>query len=241
MVRLNVTVLGILLVCAVIAAALWIFPGCTRNEQSPVSSATPPTIAKSPALTSTITGAGNGSPNGPHYNLNIIGVPKGKSADMTGSDGHVIFVSLSGNTKILLSVGPFQVLDANGTDGSASFQLPRPDSLNTGTTTYSVWARALGKPGGKANMYTCGADEFGEVYCSVDTLHLARNRGKSTFTDVSRYLLYIYADINADGILERVPLFDSRLQDYFWAYDNFGLKLVQLRFYPIPTTVPAAQ
>lgn len=31
---------------------------------------------------------GNGAPNGPHYNINIIGVPKGKTADMNG-DGTV--------------------------------------------------------------------------------------------------------------------------------------------------------
>ena len=33
--------------------------------------------------------AGNGLPvNGPHYNLNIIGVPKGKTAEMDGNHGH---------------------------------------------------------------------------------------------------------------------------------------------------------
>lgn len=49
--------------------------------------------------------------------------------------------------------------------------------------------------------------------------------------------IYVYADINSDGIVERLPLFDDRLQDYFWSYDNQGLKLVQLRFYEIPTNV----
>jgi hypothetical protein len=37
---------------------------------------------------------GNGAPSGAHYDLNIIGVPKGKTASMTGSNTHVIFVSL---------------------------------------------------------------------------------------------------------------------------------------------------
>ena len=49
--------------------------------------------------------AGNGAPSGPHYNLNIVGVPKGKTADMTGTSGHSIFVNLSGNTKIFLQPG----------------------------------------------------------------------------------------------------------------------------------------
>ena len=29
-----------------------------------------------------------------------------------------------------------------------------------------------------------------------------------------------------------VNLFDTCLQNYFWNYDNNGLKLLQLRFYP---------
>ena len=58
-----------------------------------------------------------------------MGVPQGKTADMTGNNGHVIFVPLVGNTKILLcqagvgsaclNVSGYQVLDANGTDGFA--------------------------------------------------------------------------------------------------------------------------
>ncbi len=69
---------------------------------------------------------GNGAPNGPHFNLNIVGVKNAKTADMTGSNGHVIFVPLNGSTRINLSEGDFQVLDANGTDGPAAFQLPNP-------------------------------------------------------------------------------------------------------------------
>ena len=54
-----------------------------------------------------------------HSDLNIIGVPKGKTASMTGSNTHVIFVNLGTKnvgitTKILLSPstdGTFTVLD----------------------------------------------------------------------------------------------------------------------------------
>jgi hypothetical protein len=164
-------------------------------------------------------------------------VPKDKSADMTGNNGHRIFVRLEGKTQILLSPGDFAVLDANGTDGTASFRLPNPDPDNDGVTTYSVWARALGKPGGSATMKTCATDTAGVLYCSIESLVLVRNKGKSTFSDVSRQLLYIYADVNGDGTVDRVPLFDARLQGYFWDYDNNGLKLVQLRFYEVPSNV----
>jgi len=212
----------------------------------------------SPELfTPPVFGFGNGAPTGSHYNLNVIGVPRDKTADMTGSSGHVIFVKLEGGTKILLceagvgtecaNVTDFQVLDANGTDGTAKFALPDPDPDADGTTVYSVYARALGTPGGHATNTTCGmgagldgilgtADD--EEVCSVIQLVLSRTKGKSTFENVSKYLLYVYADVNGDGTVDRVPLFDDRLIDYFWQYDNAGLKLAQFRFYPCATSVP---
>jgi hypothetical protein len=64
-----------------------------------------------------------------------------------------------------------------------------------------------------------------------------RSTGKSSFTNVSKELLFVSADIDGDGKLDRVPLFDDRLQDFFWQYDNHGLKLLQYRFVPVPTTV----
>src|SRR4029453_18046758 len=90
---------------------------------------------------------GNGAPSGPHFTLNMIGVPKNKKVDMTGG-GCRMFVPLVGKTTIQLSEGDFRVLDANATDGSGSFQLPNPDPEGDGTTTYSGFARGLGKPGG---------------------------------------------------------------------------------------------
>jgi len=176
---------------------------------------------------------------GPHYNLNLIGVPKTKTADLTGDNGHRIFLPLAGTAKILLSPGDdFGVLDANGTDGTASFQLPAPDPDNDGVTAYSVFARALGRPGGHVQVTTCGQDPTtGEEFCSIFPLVLVRSKGKSTFTNVSKELLFVFADVNGDGVVDRIPLFDSRLQGYFWDYDNTGLKLAQLRFYLVPTTV----
>lgn len=190
---------------------------------------------------------GNGALSGAHYNLNIIGVSKNKTADMT-NDGHRIFVPLEGKTSIKLVEGStFGVIDANGTDANgAKFQLPNPDSDNDGLTTYRVYARSLGKPGGSANMSTCamsaGLDGIygtsdDEEICSIATLSLSRKAGASKFTDVSKQLLYVYADLNGDGIAERYPLFSDALEDYFWSYDNNGLKIVQLRFYEVPTNV----
>lgn len=181
---------------------------------------------------------GNGSLSGSHYSLNIIGVPRDKTADMTGNSGHRIFVSLNGNTKIDLSEGDFQVLDANGTDGRAGFQLPNPDPDGDGVTSYSVFARALGTPGGSSTTTTCATDpDTGDIVCSQDSLVLVRDRGGSKFNNVSRELLFIYADLDGDGTTERYALFDDALMDYFWDYDNQGLKLAQFRFYEVATDV----
>jgi len=190
---------------------------------------------------------GNGAPSGAHYNLNIIGVPQGKSADMTGNSGHRIFVSLQGKTKIMLHQAKeyedYKVLDANGTDGKAAFQLPSPDPDNDGVTEYSVWLRTPGNRGGSASMVTCGmetdpeTETEGEV-CSVLMYDLTMQTGgkaNNKFTNVSKELLYVHADLG-DGI-QRYPLFDEALEDYFWSYDNNGLKLAQFRFYEVPTDV----
>ena len=185
---------------------------------------------------SAATFTGNGSLSGAHYQVNIIGVPKGKSADMTG--GSRIFVPLTGTCKIMLKQGSFAVLDANGTDGIAQFQLPSPDADNDGVTNYSVFARPLGTPGGTSTTTTCATDPLtGKVVCSNSSYVAVRNTGKTSFTNVSAQLLYVYADLDGDGTAERYPLFDERLQDYFWQYDNNGMKVLQLRFYEIATNV----
>lgn len=179
--------------------------------------------------------------NGAHYNLNIIGVPKDKTADMDGTHGHTIFVKLEGKSKIWLSEGDFQVLDRNGTDGDgAAFQLPVPDSDDDGSFDYQVVARALGKPGGKAKMTTCYVDpETGEDMCYGEVITLERTKGRPHWQKVTKELLTVVICeevVDPDTgeislVCYTINLFDEDLA-YFWSYDNNGLKLAQLRFYP---------
>jgi hypothetical protein len=186
---------------------------------------------------------GNGAPNGSHYSLNIIGVPRAKNTNPDWASGHVIFVNLgtknvSVTTKILLSqsaeAGVFDVLDKNGTDGEASFSLPAPGG-------YTVWARALGRPGGQAKITTCATDILltsPDVICSTLNEVFVRGTGKSSFRNVTDALTTISLDAVADSAVvtacggTRVNLFDDCLQGFFWQYDNNGLKLLQVRFYP---------
>jgi hypothetical protein len=183
---------------------------------------------------------GNGAPRGPHYNLNIIGMSKDKNADMTGNSGHRIFVRLGTQkpadpvrTRISLREGEtYQVVDANGTDGGAIFELP--------SGSYYVWARALGRPHGSATMTTCAEDITGEIaegdICSTgNVLEVERHKGRSRFKNVTDELTTIELPEGSDAALAcgdtKVSLFAECLEGYFWAYDNNGLRLLQVRFY----------
>ena len=158
---------------------------------------------------------------------------------MDNNNGHRIFVKLMGKTRILLQEGDFAVIDADGTDGTATFQLPAPGDVVSGTdyvpenAEYNVYIRALGKPDGTADMWSGFLDEYGNEWLSLEVINLSRGKGKSSFEDVTKELTTIYVDMDADGTPERYKLFDEELWTYFWDYDNNGLKIVQLRFYPV--------
>jgi hypothetical protein len=206
-----------------------------------------------------VAAAGNGAPSGAHYNLNIIGHTQCSGDDLKDSNRHNIQVLLRGGqvaddltgtlalnidkrNKIYLQQsfdGTFQVMDGNACDGDgARFKLPAPGA-------YEIYARALGKPGGEATMTTCatGAGDDGvldtaddEIVCSTDSVVLVRNKGKSSFTNVTSELTTLtYLIYDEDGNVigeETVNIFDPTFYDYFWNYENRGLRLAQLRFYP---------
>jgi hypothetical protein len=208
---------------------------------SPDATSPDPSPSQGPALA--VASTGNGAPSGEHYNLNIIGVSHTKNGDLTGG-GNVIFVGLGTKTaavttKILLeqsaSAGVFEVLDKDGTDGQAKFSLPAPGG-------YTVWARALGKPYGEGTLTTCATDVTGAPaegdICSTLSEVFVRGTGKSSFRNVTSNLTTITLDPVLDAAAvdacggTTVSLFDGCLEGYFWQYDNNGLKLLQLRFYP---------
>lgn len=137
--------------------------------------------------------------------LNIIGVKKDKSENMEDiNGGSVIFVPLGDKTgepercKIYLTKGDdFAVLDKNGTDGEAEFQLPDPDldpyivgnvDGNDVTSAYSVFVRPLGKPGGWTTITTC-ADLLDSTFAGLlpGDIEKYYNRHPEDATDPNTY------------------------------------------------------
>ena len=71
-----------------------------------------------------------------------------------------------------------------------------------------------------------------EYICSTERVTVWRKGKKSSFDKVTKELTTILADVDGNG-LRRVGIFDDEFFGYFWDYDNYGLRLAQLRFYPI--------
>lgn len=201
-----------------------------------------PTIQQSYAAQSE---TGNGAPSGAHYNLNLIGKDKEDILPNDSNNGHRIFVNLVVNhddtisdkkNKIYLTKQDnFGVIDADATDGRAEFGLPAPFN-GDGSRTYLIFVRELGKPGGTGALTTCYTDALGDDYCLVGTLTvpLERKTGQPVFRDVTAALttLCFDSDLTTAGVqLQCENIFSDAAKDYYWNYDNNGLKNVQLRFY----------
>jgi len=156
--------------------------------------------------------------------------------------------NINGETYVDSATGETKTLDAMiscnevvNTDGEI-VSVDEADVVPT--ANYQVWVRALGKPGGTATVTTCATVQD-ELQCSLENTVLTRTKGnKPAFTDVTDALTslvveYCFVDADSDGICDeellttRVALFAGDTQDWFWNYDNNGLRLAQLRFYEI--------
>jgi hypothetical protein len=188
--------------------------------------------------------------SGSHYNLNIIGVPKDKPVPMmTDSSRHTVFVPLQSGgdvartVKIFYVAGDhFEVLDGNATDDNeATIMVP---SIAGGELCYDVYAAALGKPNGNAVVAASCImnDLIGECTDALLMGGFTAERGKGkpkqeNISDIFRADGCI--DANRDGTCNtgdtsftNTWIFNlPQLVEYFWDFDNNGLKLLQVRFY----------
>jgi len=164
------------------------------------------------------------------FQLNLISVNDDVDNKLQNDDnnGHRIFVKegRTGDvkTKIWLSQGEtFAVLDSDGTDGSAEFQLPAPQN-ESGEDVYLILMRVLGNPHNSVGDYTIvtcgwtdGSDgsipdgevQESEISCSnvdsyIVTQDNANGKGKnSKWENVTRELTTVCIDtdpaVSSDG------------------------------------------
>jgi len=189
--------------------------------------------------------AGNGiDDNGAHYNLNIIAT---KTKTMDNSGGNVIFCPLGRseetlNCRIYLVEGPNMVVDKNGTDGTAIYQLPKPYSdtdTDYSDPAYRVYVRVLGKPGGVGKMVAglcldntdpkiiCDGNTDGtDIWFSSEEVALAshspnnKESPNQKFVDVTHALTTINLDnyavcgVNKDQRCGHIGLFEDNPLDW---------------------------
>lgn len=207
--------------------------------------------------------------NGPHYNLNIIGVPKDKQVpDMTGSNRHTIFVPLQSGDDVSRKIKiyfernmedptKFRVKNGNATDDNeATILVPwefcdDPVAGCANLISYNVYAVGLGKPNGYAivSAECTFSEELVDKDDCTDALLMGSfevrrtNGGKNKpqrkdITDVFRATGCL--DVDDSGMCDTGDIAFSdiwifnieELLSYMWDYDNNGLKLMQVRFYP---------
>ena len=207
----------------------------------------------------------NPCPGEKEYQVNIIGVPKTKNVNMTGGNGHRIFVPLNGVTKIYMTGdtstasglqcgNSFYVEDANATDGSGKLVVPC-DNVNAESedvgVCFDVFATPLGTPGGRAEVdVVCTFDEtvvetdIDEGSCEDVPLgsfdfDLVRNSGAPVQKDITNFMRASGCfDTDGSGTCDQgektfnnVWIFNlEALQEYFWEYDNDGLRVAMVRF-----------
>jgi len=161
----------------------------------------------------------------------------------------------SKTNKIFLKSGDFSVADGNACDDGARFYLPVTDAncSNCGDpaiepvfTEYEVYARVVGKPNSQATVTSCVEyfdTDTGELesLCSVGENNVyvgLRQTGggklQNKWDNVSAELLTVCIDTSGDSVCdERIGLFDSFGEDYWWSWDTSGRPHVQLVFVPV--------
>lgn len=165
-------------------------------------------------------GNGNGAPSGPHYNLNIIGVPHRLNENFDGGNGSRIFVLRTGSTQFYVhgeEGGSYQVLDHDGTDGKVGEDRLNPgiifpyDSTASPTWRVHIWVRLQGPVDSSLHWYVEKFDGSNYVFYDEFTL---KKEAPSKFTEKTGSLL-------ADGY-----------QDMLWTLDQkTKFRICQMRIY----------
>ena len=186
--------------------------------------------------------------NGPHYNLNIIGVQNPKNGDMDNPKRHTIFIPLVTDwyQDPCATTGPDK--SNNGEDIGEVSALPdrgvrlrigpSPDDkfyVVDGDATngyaeflmpptpngYDVYISGKGKPSGCLDIDAYLFDDS-TTYYFIGHVDVDRTTGQPKWQN-AKWLLY-----GVGGVV----YFADSYELYFWQLYNNNLRLMQIRFYP---------
>ena len=185
-------------------AALVGVAACSQDSRPNSSSLTAPTPDSAAAR-------GNGTPSGAKlvFSFNLIGTPKEYNGGC--GDGRRIFVERNSHAQLLIQDADngWRIVNCNGTGGTQA--VLNSDDLGT----FVVYARILGKPGGKLDVCADVISDT-EDLCALGEIHLTREGGQSKF------------NIQANS------LFDAELEDILWELDtNQDFRIAQFRVYQV--------
>jgi hypothetical protein len=152
----------------------------------------------------------NGAPSGPHFNVNIIGHPKGGIGG-DDSSGHSIMIPLRNvqsreglicnvdgvqlvddiaptwetseptGAKIYFVAGDhFEIIDRDGTDSDGA-TIKVPVDPVTGDIKFDIYMRVLGKPNTCMNINAYAYDLEQNLWFKAGSVYVSRKSGKSTF------------------------------------------------------------
>jgi hypothetical protein len=218
----------------------FLFASCTQQENAPVS-------AISTGGEAFLQKPGTDF-NGPHYNLNVIGVPHDKLfGNFDNTNRHTIFIPLytdwyadpcltSGPNSnkgdvpgvvselpskgVRLRIGPSADGSFSVTDGNATDDKYAELLMPATPNGYDVWISGKGKPGGCLDIDAYLIDSL--TYYFIGHVDVDRKTGEPTWQN-AKWLLY-----GSNG----TAFFADPNDLYFWQLYNNGLRLMQVRFYP---------
>ncbi len=163
---------------------------------------------------------GNGSLSGPHYNLNIVGVPNQKNVNFDGGNGARIFVLRDQKTLFYVhgdATTNYAILDHDGTDGTVGTGVDDPGitfPYDEGTDTWKVeiYVRLLG-PKDSSIKWTTKYDWDGSAWAQVVPTFVIPRTTKF--------------------VLRTDQLLIDGYQDILWELDATGtnFRIMQMRIY----------
>ncbi len=235
---------GIFLVTVLAIGFVLLTYSCSKQENGPLTSVGD--------ISSPLSIKPGSDFKGPHFNLNIIGVPHDKMAGFfDNTSRHTIFIPLytdwyvdpcvtfGPNSNrgevtgwvselpekgVRLRIGPSPDSTFSVVDGNATDDKYAEFLMPATPNGYDVYISGKGKPGGCLDIdaYAVDSTDITTTMYFIGHVDVDRKTGQPSWQN-AKWLLY-----SGGG----APYFADPYDLYFWQLYNNGLRLMQVRFYP---------